>query len=115
MKKNKRGISEKTGEGWTGREVESRFGRETERRERLIRREKEWEEDRGTVTGGDREGGEGEKEGLGQGGMRGKKETKRDCGIMKKKKNKSGRRRETGMTFKREENGGMEAGRREFV
>lgn len=50
-------------EGWTGGEVENRFGGENEERERLIRREKEWEEDRGTVMGGDREGG-------GEGGIR---------------------------------------------
>lgn len=32
MKKKETGIREKMREGWTGREVESRFGGETERR-----------------------------------------------------------------------------------
>lgn len=44
-------------------------------RKRLIRREKEWKGDRGTVTGGDtvysREGG---REGLGQGGVKEKRQ-----------------------------------------
>lgn len=39
----------------------------------------------------------------GQGGIKAgryeKKQTKRDCGIRERKKNKSGRRRERGMTF----------------
>lgn len=72
-----------------GREQIWRGNRE---KERLIRREKEWKEDREGRR-------EGEKEGLGQGGMRGKK-TNCDCGIRERKRNKRGRRREGGMTFK---------------
>lgn len=43
---------------------------------------------------------EGEKEGLGQGGMGGKKGTNCDCGIRERKKYMKRRRREKGMTFR---------------
>lgn len=50
---------------------------------------------------------EGEKEGLGQGGTRGKKKQNCDCGIRERKKNQRGRRRERGMTFRGRRTGGV--------